>query len=190
MGTNLCLSISRGCPRSWSLAACQTMHGWRCEGKAQSREDEMAVQPRVPPRQFRWGFGLLLFTQCFPAHSPNPAERVTSVNGQKSTKVESRTSDVNCRPIVCGRRREKARTHVGALLGWVFLNVSCTTEALGGKNLKNRPLAQAPFREEMIVNQIQRTAKSKFGICAGFWFHRRGAQNSKAKQSHSQFPSN
>ena len=86
----------------------------RSEGKAQSREDKMAVQPRVLPRQFRWG--LLLVHPAFSSTFSNPAERVASVNGQKTTKVESRTSEVNRRHLVCGRRRKTARTHVGALL--------------------------------------------------------------------------
>ena len=42
----------------------------------------------------------------------------------KPTKVESRTSDINRRPLVSGRRRKKARTHVGALLVRYHVNFS------------------------------------------------------------------
>ena len=49
---------------------------------------------------------------------------------------------------------------------------------------KNRALAQAFFREEIIVNQSQKKARSKYGICAGFWFDRRGH---KAKRSNARF---
>ena len=49
---------------------------------------------------------------------------------------------------------------------------------------KNRAFAQASFREEIIVNQSQRKAKSKYGICAGFWLDRRGH---KAKRSDARF---
>ena len=52
------------------------------------------------------------------------------------------------------------------------------------KKQKNRALAQASFQEEIIVNQRQRKAKSKYGICAGFWLDRRGH---KAKRSDARF---
>ena len=43
-----------------------------------------------------------------------------------------------------------------------------------GEETKNRALEPASFREEVIANQSQRKAKSKYGICAGFWLDRLG----------------
>ena len=53
-----------------------------------------------------------------------------------------------------------------------------------GEETKNRALEPASFREEVIVNQSQRKAKSKYGICAGFLFDGRGH---KAKRSDARF---
>ena len=53
-----------------------------------------------------------------------------------------------------------------------------------GKKTKNMALEPASFRKEIIVNQSQRKAKSPYGICAGFWFDRRGH---KAKRSDARF---
>ena len=53
-----------------------------------------------------------------------------------------------------------------------------------GEKTKNMALEPASFRKEIIVNQSQRKAKSPYGICAGFWFDRRGH---KAKRSDARF---
>ena len=53
-----------------------------------------------------------------------------------------------------------------------------------GGETKNRALEPAYFRKEIIANQSQRKAKSQYGICAGFWFDRRGH---KAKRSDARF---
>ena len=45
-------------------------------------------------------------------------------------------------------------------------------------------LEPASFRKEIIVIQSQRKAKAQYGICAGFWFDRRGH---KAKRSDARF---
>ena len=81
-----------------SLATCQAMYS---EGKARSREDEMAVPPRVlSGSSFRpWGFDSShwLFSQCFRAPSPNTAERSQSIHGHQSRKRNfGRQSSISC----------------------------------------------------------------------------------------------
>ena len=49
-----------------------------------------------------------------------------------------------------------------------------------GDGTKKKALEPASFREENFVNESQRKAKSKYGICAGFLFDSRGH---KAKRS-------
>ena len=48
----------------------------------------------------------------------------------------------------------------------------------------NRALVKASIREEIIVNQRQRKARSKYGTSAGIWFDRRVH---KAKRSDARF---
>ena len=52
---------------------CRKKTKWRCRQFAKVRN---------PPFRICWGFdpSLWLFTQCFRAHSPNPAERIASIN--------------------------------------------------------------------------------------------------------------
>ena len=65
----------------------------------------------------------------------------------------------------------------------VCLKGQLNTDAVG-EETKNRALEPASFRKEIIVNQSQRKAKSQNGICARFWFDRRGH---KAKRSDARF---
>ena len=91
------------------------MHGdaVKPEGKAPSKEDEMAMSPWVLTRPFRcWGFDSShwLFSQCFPAPSPNTVERSQSINGHQSRKRNfGRQSSISC---VCERRVKKDKTLV------------------------------------------------------------------------------
>ena len=48
---------------------------------------------------------------------------------------------------------------------------------------KNRALAQASFRRQIILNQSQRKARAKYGICAGFWFGSSWAQSQAVGRS-------
>ena len=51
------------------------------------------------------------------------------------------------------------------------------------KKQKNKALAQASFREKIIVIQSQRKAMPKYGICAGFWFGSSWAQSQAVGRS-------
>ena len=158
---------------------------WHSEGKARSREDEMAVSP---------GFGSShrLFSQYFRAPSLNTAERSQSINGHQSRKRNlGRQSSISCvwktgkegqntcRSCVwktgkegqntCGKNPDRV------CLNWGQLNTRCS----GWRN-KEQGSCSGILWEESIVNQSQRNAKSKYRICAGFWFGRRGH---KAKRS-------
>ena len=44
-------------------------------------------------------------------------------------------------------------------------------------------LAQASFRKQIILNQSQRKARAKYGICAGFWFGSSWAQSQAVGRS-------
>ena len=160
-------ALSRRCLRS--LATCQTKHGWRCEGKPLSREDEMAVPPICKDsKSAHFEFNpSIFFTQRFRAHFPSPAERIASINQLNKTppKVESGTSDVNCdrrhRALVCQRRGKRSRTLLGALPGRVFLKGQLhyrgTTAALGEKSKEQSSCACASSRGN------HRQSKSKEG---------------------------
>ena len=65
-----------------------------------------------------------------------------------------------------------------------FVSKDIGTPDAVGEETKNRALEPASFREEVIVNKSQRKAKSKYGICEGFWFDRLGH---KAKRSDARF---
>ena len=162
---------------------------WRSEGKARSREDEMAVSPGFDSSHW-------LFSLCFRAPSPNTAERSQSINGHQSRKRNfGRQSSISC-VWKTGKEGQNACRSCFWKTGKEGQNAcrkipdriaptegSWTPDTVG-KETKNRAYAQASFREEIIVNQSQRKAKSKYGICAGFWFDRHGH---KAKRSDARF---
>ena len=110
-------ALSKGC--DWSLATWQTMHGWRCEGKARSREDEMAVPSWVLTRHFAEDtiphFGCLLsaFEHIF---LTLPKELRWSHYQWRTSKAELRTSMVDLLCVTDGERRP-----LQALPGRVFL---------------------------------------------------------------------
>ena len=147
---------------------------WRSEGKARSREDEMAVSPGFDSSHW-------LFSQCFRAPSPNSAERSQSINGHQSRKRNfGRQSSISC----VWKTGKEGQNACRKYLDRIVPTEGCLTPDTVGEETKNRAHAQASFRGEIIVNQSQRKAKSKYGICAGFWFDRRGH---KAKRSDAQF---
>ena len=75
---------------------------WRSEGKGRSREDEMAMLPRVltcPFRRRGFNSSHWLFSQCFRAPSPNTVERSQSINGHQNWKLKrnfGRQSSISC----------------------------------------------------------------------------------------------
>ena len=180
-----------------SLAACQTKYGWCCEGKSLSREDEMVVAPICNGlKSAHLDFAedsiphFVVFSVLSSTFSEPYRKNCVKANNPPKSKAELWTSIVNSRPraLVCGGGggggEEGQNASQGTYLqGEFFWKASCTTETLGEKNLKNRPLAHAPIREEIIVNQSQRKAKSKYGICARFWFDRRGHKSQAVARS-------
>ena len=107
------------------------------------------------------------------------------VSRSTATEVESGISDANRRFLVCesletGKEGQNACQKNSDR---VCLKGQLNTDAVG-EETKNRALEPASFRKEIIVNQSQRKAKSQYGICAGFWFDRRGH---KAKRSDARF---
>ena len=75
---------------------------WRSEGKGRSREDKMAMLPRVltcPFRRRGFDSSHWLFSQCFRAPSPNTVERSQSINGHQNWKLKrnfGRQSSISC----------------------------------------------------------------------------------------------
>ena len=163
---------------------------WRSEGKAGSREDEMAVSPGF--ESSHW-----LFSLCFRAPTPNTAERSQSINGHQSRKRNfGHQSSISCvwktdkeGQNACrscfwktGKEGEKAcqKKSRSYCPNWGQLNTRCSW----WRNKEQGSCTGILFREEIIVNQSQRKARSKYGICAGFWFDRGGH---KAKLSDARF---
>ena len=151
----------------WLLAKQCTVTQWR-QGPVKRRRKWWP--PRVLTRPFRrWGFDSShwLFSQCFRAPSPNTTERSQSINGHHGRKRNFGPQSSNsCAWKKGGERQNACRKKSRSTLSqraaehpmqWV-------------KKQKNRALAQASFREKIIVIQSQRKAMSKYGICAEFWF--------------------
>ena len=107
------------------------------------------------------------------------------VSRSTATKVESGISNANRRFLVC-ESLETVKEGLNACqkIQIEFVSKGSWTPMQWGKKTKNMALEPASFRKEIIVNQSQRKAKSPYGICAGFWFDRRGH---KAKRSDARF---
>ena len=93
------------------------------------------------------------------------------VSQSTATKVESGISGANRRVLVCesletGKEGQNACQKIQI----EFVSKGSWTPDAVGEERKNRALAQASFREKIIVIQSQRKAISKYGIWAGFWF--------------------
>ena len=109
------------------------------------------------------------------------AVRWLMANDVSRSKAELQASIVN---LLCvWKTGKEGQILFGALSGRVFLEGQLHNPGTGW-NAEQVACAQAPVREEIIVNQSQSKAKSKDGICAGFWFDRRGH---KDKRSDGQF---
>ena len=157
----------------WLLAKQCTVTQWR-QGPVEWRRKGWPL--RVLTRQFRrWGFDSShwLFSQCFRAPSPNTTERSQSIHGHQSRKRNFR--DPNRRSLVRERRVKKDRMLAEKIQIELVSKGSWTPDAVG-EETKNKALAQASFREKIIVVQSQRKAMPKYGICAGFWFGSSWAQ--------------
>ena len=164
----------------WRLAKQCTVTQWR-QGPVERRRKWWP--PRVLTRPFRrWGFDSShwLFSRCFRAPSPNTTERSQSINGHKSRKRNlGRQSSISC-AWKNGKERQclskKSRSSLSQraaehLMQWV-------------KKQKNRALAQAFFREEIIVNAKPKEGKVEVRDLRGIWLDRCGH---KAKRSDARF---
>ena len=151
------------------------MHGEAVSVKARPGREKtkVAVPPRVLTRRgsvstlrIRFLPWLVVFSVLSCTFSEHYRKKSVDQRPPKS-KEEFRTPIVN---LLCvkelrkGKERQNAcRKNPDRVCRKGQLNTRCS-----GWRKKNRALAQASFREEIIVNQSQRKAKSKYGICAGF----------------------
>ena len=159
-------ALSRRCHRS--LATSQAMHGdavkarpgrektkWRC------RQGSLWLV-RFDPEDSIPRIGCFL-RALIRAPSPNTAERSQSINGHQSQKRNfGRQSSISCVVKSWDGKRRTGRLSKKIQIEFVSKG-SWTSDAVG-EETKNRALAQASFREEIIINQSQRNAKSKYGI--------------------------
>ena len=166
----------------WLLAKQCTVTQWR-QGPAERRRNCGTAQGSIKLVHFdvedsipRIGCFLSAFEHLF---RTLPKELSQST----ATEIESWSLDANRRSLVCERRVKKDRTLFKKILIELVSKGSWTPSAVG-EETKNRAFAQASIREEIIVNQSQEKAKSKYGTCAGFWLDRRGH---KAKRSDARF---
>ena len=169
------------------ISGCLPSHArwsrWRSEGKARSREDEMAVPPRVltrrPVSMLRIRFLPLVFSQCFRVPYPNTAEKSQSINGHQNRKRNfGRQSTISC-AWKTGKEGQNACRKIQI----EFVSKGRWTSDAVSEITKNRALAQASFRRKIILNQSQRKARAKYGICAGFWFGSSWAQSQAVGRS-------
>ena len=150
----------------WLLAKQCTVKQWR-QGPVERRRKWWP--PRVLTRPFRrWGFDSShwLFLSAF-VHLLQTLPK--EVSRSTATQVESGISDPNRRSLVSERRVKKDRMLVEKSRS--SLSQRAAEHPMQWvKKQKNRALAQASFREKIIVIQSQGKAMPKYGICAGFWF--------------------
>ena len=106
------------------------------------------------------GFGCLLSAFEHILRTLPKELRRSMANNPPKSKAELWTSIVDLELLCAEDGEKKTRTLVGAHPGWVFLKSQLHNRGTGWKNLKNRPLAHAPVREE-IIGQL---AMSKEGM--------------------------
>ena len=165
----------------WLLAKQCTVTQWRQRPTERRRNGGVAQGSNSSASTLRIRFlALVVFSVLSRTFSEHCTKK--SVD-QRPPKVESGISGANRRFLVCETRVKKDRTLVENIQIDCVSKGSWTRDAVC-EETKNRVFAQAFFREEIIVNQCQKKARSKYGICAGFWFDRRGH---KAKRSDARF---
>ena len=174
-------ALSRRCHRSRLLAKQCTVTQWSQRPVERRRNGGVAQGSNSSASTLRIRFlALVVFSVLSRTFSEHCTKK--SVD-QRPPEVESGISGANRRFLVCERRVKKDRTLVGNIQIDCVSMGRWTRDAVC-EETKNRALAQAFFREEIIVNQSQKKARSKYGICAGFWFDRR---RHKAKRSDARF---
>ena len=147
----------------------------------------MAVPPRVLSgssvltRRIRF-LALVVFSVLSCTFSKHCRKKSVDQRPPKS-KAEFLTPIVDFLCVKVLRRVKKDRTLVKKFRSSLFQRAA-EHRCSGGKNKEQGSCEPASFRKEIIVNQSQRKAKSQYGICAGFWFDRRGH---KAKRSDARF---
>ena len=132
----------------WLLAKQCTVTQWR-QGTVERRRKWWPVLTR-PFR--RWGFDSShwLFSQCIRAPPPNTTERSQSINGHQSRKRNfGPQSSISC----AWKKGKEIQNACRKNPDRVSLNLQLNTRCRGWRNKKNKALAQASFREKIIVIQ-------------------------------------
>ena len=106
------------------------------------------------------------------------------VSRSTANKVESGISHANRRSLVRERRVKKESMLVKKKIRSSLSQRAAEHPMQWVKKQKAGLLHRHPFERKSLSIKSQRKAKSKYGICAGFWLDRRGH---KAKRSDARF---
>ena len=121
----------------------------------------------------------LVFSQCFRVPYPNTAEKSQCMNGHQNRKWNfGRQSTISC-AWKTGKEGQNACRKIQI----EFVSKGRWSSDAVSEITKNRALAQAYFRRQIILNQSQRKARVKYWICTGFWFGSSWAQSQAVGRS-------